>query len=679
MVYAIHALPAFAVQSAFSMAAILLLMKTRPTLFAGFVLWTGFSLGCWADPISFGVDQKISLGDELPRVAAKLDEKAFPVDGGRAGTDQMLATVEALFYFDSGRLWRMTLKPAYQMFHPPRPFAEDWKNFGGNGDRRLGPKIGRQEFLAYLSAWKERAGRAGKREGVDFRIETRSEDLPSGAVEIVMAPWRRLMGTGRMTGDRWLVTFDPIAPGKPLWELTFEADEFSTLRRETKADRAFVPAKPRNGRSLAPEGELGPEVVLADGSTIRFGMGLKEAETKFNVESAEFKEPSVRPGIDRWLATVTALLQFDAGRLTGLKMDPAALAKRQILCFAEDWQNPDPIGELSIERGQSREVFGAYLAAWRKRAMLAGKREGADFWVVEPKGNSGSDEFSITFAPRRVSTLGGTPLGDGWAAAFGNSGSGRFGGLNLLALNLDAYSTAGRPKPGERDPALAGVTLEDGTRLFFGQDKREVERLLGGAAMVKSADGPPVPLGNARSLIKISPTVLTFDGEKLLAFYQTAFESPEPFAETWKNFSPIGDLRVASGMSREKFEQYLVAWEQRSARSGFRRDGGFRIRVRRTETEEVHQILMKPARLSVFGGDWADLWFVSIMASGPASDRRWEVAAITAVCGEYDSRPPPKPAPAQSKENANDQKEVRPQITPPPLKFPSVAPDLPSL
>jgi hypothetical protein len=419
---------------------------------------------------------------------------------------------------------------------------------------------------------------------------------------------------------------------------------------------------------LAAVDVVGTEVILSGGRTVRFGQTLHETERVTGLASTENPRPMARPGIDRWIDTPGEILEFDASRLKGISFKIDSAWDQPIRCFGEDWQNPDPIDEQRIKPGQNQADHLSYLKAWRKRAMLAGKREGIDYWIIEPNHSSGVVVSSVSFAPKRVTSDGASYWSDGWTATFGDKAGVAGNQLILFGILIDTYNTLGRPPPNQPDPAWASFKLDDGSEVFFGQHRREIERMLGGAALIRSTGVRMTAAGNDRFGMILPPVGLEFDGDHLFGLYlRSPFESVAPFSEAWKNFTPIGWLRVESGMTREDFGNYFRGWESRAQDLGLKPNLAYGITVRKSEQEETHRIWMRSPRLGPGGGAWRDMWTLTFFPSGPLADRRWTLSVIAATRGEFNSRPPSKPTRPLRPEKAESSEP--PQIKPPEVEF----------
>lgn len=293
---------------------------------------------------------------------------------------------------------RPTGVPQRPVPRPLLPFGEGWRNLPPIEGRQLTFMITRGEFDVHLAVWKVRAEAAGKREGTDFWIQLGGTGTAGESRTIRFAPRRRLMGTGPLTGDSAVFSFtgtfglksSPKFVAGVLEEVILSCDEHRTQGRESPAAVLPPPVPRQNGRPLAAPGEVGTEVGLDGGRTVRFGQAVGDVDQALGLVGREGQPPLARKGRDRETVAPTATLDFDTGRLEKIRFNATHVYARPVRGFAEAWQNPDSIGDLGLRLGLTRPEFQAYLDAWRKRAGDAGKREGADYRIS----GSGPDELT---------------------------------------------------------------------------------------------------------------------------------------------------------------------------------------------------------------------------------------------------------------------------------------------
>ena len=638
--------------------------------------WAGiFVLGCVAMasaqiPLNDGTS--LSFGDKLSDLQVRLKEKPFDVERGRSGVDQILALTTAELGFDTERLWRVTLKDGHLFPNLLAPFAEEWRNFAPLSGRKLGFRMMRADFDAYLAAWQTRARAAGKVEKTDYWIQSAGTVSDGERITFMFAPRRRLLGTGTLVGDAasfWFSgtlreRFDPQRPVGTLESVTFTCEAFRTARRET-AESVKPPVPRRNGLPLAAEGELSPPVMLDDGRTIRFGQALAEVEEMLGVVSRDDPLPIARKGRDRQIVTAAVTFEFDTGRLANLTFNDAHGFVHPVRVFDEPWKNPDPIGELRLRRGLPRAEFQAYLEVWKKRATDAGKREGIDYRIsVNPADEFSGERIYVALAPDRLTSNGRGTWNDDWSVSFT---TGRGAMVNSLSVLLDAYNTRARPLPGARDPALTGVLLEDGTELYFGQAQAEVERLIGSTATAPSTrPGDPVLSKPRLSLAEVG---LTFDAGRLAAIdFRRITEPPAPFPEQWKNLVALGERRIVMGMTRERFDEYLAAWHERA--SGLGLVLGKQYTVSENNSEQVQSVIIRlvSSGVSAGGRRISDTWQFSFNPRGQAPNRRWVLISVHATRGALSSSPPS--AAAQRKNDIKEMAKELPKMEPPKVELP---------
>lgn len=626
----------------------------------------------------------VKFGAPIGEVEGRLRERSFDMQGGRPGTDRMVATLLMNLYFDSGRLWRAGFKADYLLMTPLRPMAAAWQNPVPAGNLRIERHMKYDAFLEYLEAWRQAAASAGRIADRDYWIEHGGSPGAGRNVTIMFAPRRRLMGTGTLTGDTIAFGFSPVdaeamnarfvggkelerlnaeRPADALLEVTVALDDFSTRGRETEEARGYIPKARRNGRPLAAPDELGGELRLDTGEILRFGQSLAETEKAWGVPSQPDTLPVSRPGVRRNIVGPAATLRFAYGRLEHVEFGGAHGFRYPVAPFSEEWQNPDPIDGRRIAPGMSRADFQLYLEAWRRRAAAAGKREDVDYSVGD-----GDGMFThVALAPFRRTLNGRGIWSDSWAANFGFAAKGNAGEkLESVSVFSDAYNPNSRPAPGAPDPTLTGVTLADGTRLYFGQELAEVEILTG----AKASAGSIRPAAGSAPNLKLSlrEVTLEFEGGYLRGFGFRRFkELPAPFPELWKNLDPIDGSVVALGISERAVREYLDRWESNLGQQQLKRDRDYRIDESRTENSVSIFIRMASQRRAKSGRWIWDTWLLLFNPSGRGAEREQRLVSLEARRGEL-STAQAAPA-AQRRTETRELSKEAPKIELPPLEL----------
>ncbi len=617
----------------------------------------------------------LRFGDAVADVAKQLNEKPSAVERGRAGVDELIAVVPALLVFDTGRLQRVTLKRDYLFPEPLRPFAEEWKNFTPIDDRKLAFQMRREDFAAYIEVWKKRAAAAGKQPNVDYWIRETGSVATGQKVSFAFTPRRRLMGTGELIGDTAVFDFTSemeqkynprVRPGV-LSEVILTGDEFSTRGREPEGG-APRPAPRINGQPLAGSDARGKTLTFDDGRQVTFGQPLAEVEKTLG-RTAQVPSPFELWGPERVVLVPPVMLEFDRERLRSAQFLLGYAFRHPVRAFDETWKNPDPIGEHTFKRGLTWTEFREYLEAWKNRAAAAGKKEGVDYWIEEGRVDV-AGLVRVSLAPKRLTADIHGFRTDEWMAVFVGPRGEKELVLNSLQVLVDAFSTQGRPFPGSPDPALTGVTLEDGTQLYFGQAKTEVEQVLGTTAMNTGMPGRVSARADIEQRLALRNFTIYFDTDRLARISYGRFEEPPaPFPELWKNFTPVGELQIENGMTREKFAAYLEAWEARLKQQRILRDKHYTVRDGpASDAIQSIEIRLPASRVSVGGARWPDLWRVSFTLVGAAPNRVWKLSTIEATRGEFNSRP--LSAAAQRKKDARAMARDVPTIELPAIEVP---------
>jgi hypothetical protein len=189
--------------------------------------------------------KQVYFGQPLHEVEKLFDTPAIdnPLPVARKGTDKKIKASRLSLEFDSGRLRSIEFARGYQFDNPPKPYAQEWKNFDVILDKRVGGRMPREEFIAYLASWEMRARALGadkvaipdlKEDQFRFSFET---DKFSDMFHLSMGPSRRAGGGGIWT-DGWTAFFamksDVVSDFEPYGELKSLCafcDEFNTVAR----------------------------------------------------------------------------------------------------------------------------------------------------------------------------------------------------------------------------------------------------------------------------------------------------------------------------------------------------------------------------------------------------------------------------------------------------------------
>ena len=173
-------------------------------------------------------------------------------------------------------------------------------------------------------------------------------------------------------------------------------------------------------------------------------------------------------------------------------------------------------------------------------------------------------------------------------------------------------------------PALADITVDQGVTVKFGDAIEEVAKKL----------DEPVPVarpeykGVEQSLVT-GATILNFDAGRLWSVAhkaEFAYVAPlEPFAEHWKNPSPIpadpAAGKIFPGMTRGQFATYFNGWKQRAEWSGKREGTDYWVQETSGPEGDKVSITLGPRRKLVGTGELAgDMWTVTFTS---ATDHRF--------------------------------------------------------
>jgi hypothetical protein len=163
--------------------------------------------------------------------------------------------------------------------------------------------------------------------------------------------------------------------------------------------------------------------------------------------------------------------------------------------------------------------------------------------------------------------------------------------------------------------------LDNGESVYFGQSVTEVEELFSCKAVDLVL--PKISRPGIDKVIKLKNVTLRFDSGRLLDIqfehpYQF-INPPTPYPEKWKNFEPIGKMKIFGGMSRDEFLIYLNVWEERVKSLGMEKTNGSdrtqnqystNLSKRDEFMDSIH-ISLGSARRTGGHGRWSDGWNLS--------------------------------------------------------------------
>jgi hypothetical protein len=184
--------------------------------------------------------------------------------------------------------------------------------------------------------------------------------------------------------------------------------------------------------------------------------------------------------------------------------------------------------------------------------------------------------------------------------------------------------------------------IEEGKTVRFGQTVEEIQRLFPGEPT--EINQPGARTGIDRRIVAKRVNI-DFDTGRVAQLHFRAnfpFEAQPltPFPEPWKNFEPMDEVRLKRQMTRDEFMVFFDAWEKRAAAMGRRRDADFRVIEKDGERLDTLTIWMRPSRAGPNGATWSDGWRVAFLDQGLPPNVVPKLSTITAICGEFNSRPP---------------------------------------
>lgn len=188
----------------------------------------------------------IAFGQSLEELERLFGCKAVdtPFRIARKGIDKSLKCGNVVLKFDTEKLKGVEFEQSYGFENPLIPYPEDWKNLPQIGEARISKGMSREEFLAYLKVWEERAKNLGAEpvepdenlNGQQYWVWT-ERDTYADMAGINMGPSRRA-GGGGLWCDTWCVFFtmesdhqrSGVEVGR-LRSLSAFRDEFNTVAR----------------------------------------------------------------------------------------------------------------------------------------------------------------------------------------------------------------------------------------------------------------------------------------------------------------------------------------------------------------------------------------------------------------------------------------------------------------
>ncbi|HZR19032.1 MAG TPA: hypothetical protein VFE51_17225 [Verrucomicrobiae bacterium] len=190
--------------------------------------------------IAFG--QSLEEAEQL--FGCKAVDIQLPPKLARQGIDKTLEAENVSLRFDSGKLKDIKFDGGYEFKHPLTPYPEPWKNFSAIDSAKISRRMSRDDFLAYLKVWEERAKSLGTRAvepGEDLGAQQYAvgivQDPFADMIVVNMGPSRRA-GGGGLWCDGWCLFFTTEADREKsgvevgrLQSISAFRDEFNTVAR----------------------------------------------------------------------------------------------------------------------------------------------------------------------------------------------------------------------------------------------------------------------------------------------------------------------------------------------------------------------------------------------------------------------------------------------------------------
>jgi hypothetical protein len=164
-------------------------------------------------------------------------------------------------------------------------------------------------------------------------------------------------------------------------------------------------------------------ITLDSGEVVSFGQSLRKIEKLYSRKANEIPWRYARKGIDMMIELENASLEFDTGRLKGIKFIDPYKFTNEPSPYVEEWKNFDSMNDKRLYGGMSRTEFLAYLAVWEARAKEHGVETG-DFsdltknqYMIQSEHDQFVDMIHISMGPSR-NTTGNGRWSDGWTIFF---------------------------------------------------------------------------------------------------------------------------------------------------------------------------------------------------------------------------------------------------------------------
>jgi hypothetical protein len=186
---------------------------------------------------------ELHFGQKLEEIECRYARSAtdIPLRIARKDIDKIVDIAGVQLHFDSGLLVRVTFTKDYRFVNPPMPYPEEWRNFPEINSRRIYNRMPREEFLAYVSEWENRALALGAVKvpmgdltGQQFAVSTLRDECADW-VSVNFGPSRRA-GGGGIWCDGWNAFFGPKTEKEQaeiakLERLCAFRDEYNTVAR----------------------------------------------------------------------------------------------------------------------------------------------------------------------------------------------------------------------------------------------------------------------------------------------------------------------------------------------------------------------------------------------------------------------------------------------------------------
>lgn len=191
-----------------------------------------------------------------------------------------------------------------------------------------------------------------------------------------------------------------------------------------------------------------------------------------------------------------------------------------------------------------------------------------------------------------------------------------------------------------------------GSRIYFGQSQKEVEKMLGKSAEDQRLPAPVLRRGLDKR-IALKTVEIKFDTQRISEIvFDGNFNFTngiELYKQDWRRFQSIEGVALKSGMSKKEFALYLALWEKQAETLGAQKVSSIQKSTAVKSYEilvenegDTINILFTPVRKTARGGGlWCDMISIDFVPIGDEDlyDRKaGTLNSVSMSCDEYNTR-----------------------------------------